>query len=140
MSAEVRWRAHPERRGWLARVHRRLLGTRGGETLRSALDDVLVDGRKPATEQEWGVVESVLLLRSAASDLRGAWGRLEELCSPPTPPVGRGEPVALAEWVRGLYLEPLLACEDCAAVGGGLAETVSGVSRGGRAWIGFGGV
>jgi hypothetical protein len=61
--AEVSWRAHPERRGLLNQVTRRLVGAPGGETLDSNLNGVRVEGLLPATARDWSLVERVLQVR-----------------------------------------------------------------------------
>ena len=60
---EVSWRAHPERRGLLDQVRRRVVGAPGGETLDSNLNGVRVEGLLPATARDWALVERVLQVR-----------------------------------------------------------------------------
>ncbi|KAL1522710.1 hypothetical protein AB1Y20_017685 [Prymnesium parvum] len=130
VSAEVSWRAHPSQRSWLTRFQRHFMGTRGGQTLQVALEDVLVDGKKPVTEHEWTLVESLLELRTAAASFRAAWAKLDDFATPPPLPTslqrGRHDEAAdLAAWVRTRHLDALLACDECAAAVRGLADVAA---------------
>lgn len=74
-ATEVRWRAHPESRGFFQNMMRQ----KPSQTLIAELGRITVDGKTPDTRNEYKVVEQWILLRSCEARLRDEWNRLRAI-------------------------------------------------------------
>ena len=84
---EVRWHAHPDKRGTLDSMLRPWKKNIGGKMLNITLNDISVDKRSPpATPRDWQLIEQVLNLRVAAAAFRAAWAALKTYVPPPPLP------------------------------------------------------
>ena len=90
---EMRWQAHPERRGWIGRTFGR---REPSQTLKAELASIRFDGRAVLTSVEWQCVEEQVVLRCCERMLREQWGYLSLIVpNGPVLPARQSDPMAM---------------------------------------------